>query len=1167
MSEYTGGRIVPKHCGIWSSVNEYEALSIVLYSETGDSYMARKAVPNGIDITDTDYWAFCADYSAQLSMIASDVDSLETDLKTLQAQVTENVTASTDEDANYAAEVVDARVDSEGETYDSLGENIRSATCGLLPKIRPSTTGIAVTSDSGNVAQIETIGWTVKGTFSYLGTSYVGLFAGLFGTYDEVAGKKIRIVMLCDTDTSFTALITNARTAWGSLDGSVHSLTLGNVSFSEKNGYRATLDLDFSEEKYADFAAELTESHEILYFCLRKDGSSPVGDGNIYFYAYEIDERRDLMWKYVSLYDDILLLQNEIESARNDGTEYTTLQGIISAHREDIDEISKEMKESRTDTYGYTADSLSERLASIDTLLRPRLPISTIFKPKDNSNSWLDAIEGAQMGAEIIRNNARFYFDYDSYVSSVTPAWGGVHFSFCASNDYVSSLSDISKLYLSFKIEGLNDTKELHTGESMKIMYYVNGYSTWGKTINPMTTSTITIGSTTLIEIPEDCVQNVIDSGLPLYITFYGNFLNCNAVADMGQVQMTASIINRAAEGNLSAYTGYTEYAENSETADLATEALHAIEADNALTADESGYADTANLADNFFISTPDELLNVEGVRYSPYMDTVDIPSEYPYSYKYSFQSCLQPYSGTKVENGFAPMVQFSVTLSDESSQTDNQGYVKQLSGMLSWEEMYEKLQQGYTTGYICEIEDCMDYPDGATSGSYPNVLLIYYYNDGVNTKIANVKNPLSRRISDKLTLRVWKFTVDGDKLAEIAEAKEADIFKTNWFGIWHTLKYTDEETMVWNPKWYWQDCAFTADDAFTDDEMLTFFQKKYTYWASYVNHVVLKEKFASIDTEIEELKSDVDEATGELSSIVCWGDSLTAGGGWTTTLQTLSGLTVYNGGTGGENAKTIMARQGGDVMLVNNITIPAECEPVTIAIRSEDGGITTQLGNRVTPLLQGGAHVNPVMIGDIEGTLKWTGSNYADTTGTWTFTRSEAGETVEITRPTAIRTNFDRIHNGKDTVMVIFMGQNGGYSSVDDLINMHKLMIDHSKGKEYIILGLSSGTASSRADYESAMKEAFGRRFISLREYLSTAIYDDDGNIISCYGLDDQDLEMEETHTYNGTEYVTVDEISQGQVPHQILSDSVHYTSGTKTVIGNLIYKHMLELGILTQS
>lgn len=39
-------------------------------------------------------------------------------------------------------------------------------------------------------------------------------------------------------------------------------------------------------------------------------------------------------------------------------------------------------------------------------------------------------------------------------------------------------------------------------------------------------------------------------------------------------------------------------------------------------------------------------------------------------------------------------------------------------------------------------------------------------------------------------------------------------------------------------------------------------------------------------------------------------GDSLTAGGGWTTTLGNLAGMPVYNGGTGGESARTIVARQ-----------------------------------------------------------------------------------------------------------------------------------------------------------------------------------------------------------------------------------------------------------------
>lgn len=87
------------------------------------------------------------------------------------------------------------------------------------------------------------------------------------------------------------------------------------------------------------------------------------------------------------------------------------------------------------------------------------------------------------------------------------------------------------------------------------------------------------------------------------------------------------------------------------------------------------------------------------------------------------------------------------------------------------------------------------------------------------------------------------------------------------------------------------------------------------------------------------------------------------------------------------------------------------------------------------------------------------------------------------------------------------------------------------------------------------------------LLKYLSKllptlTIYNDDGEIISCYGLNDQNLEAGSTE-YNNQTYVALDEIAVGTVPHQILADSVHYTSGTKTVIGDLIYKRCCELGI----
>lgn len=53
------------------------------------------------------------------------VNSLNTKIQTLSARYDANVKASTDSSADYAAEVVDARVDTWGGEHGSLGANIR----------------------------------------------------------------------------------------------------------------------------------------------------------------------------------------------------------------------------------------------------------------------------------------------------------------------------------------------------------------------------------------------------------------------------------------------------------------------------------------------------------------------------------------------------------------------------------------------------------------------------------------------------------------------------------------------------------------------------------------------------------------------------------------------------------------------------------------------------------------------------------------------------------------------------------------------------------------------------------------------------------------------------------------------------------------------------------
>lgn len=91
MGEFVGGRIVPKHCGVWSKNNKYEMLSIVYQPETGDSYISRKSVPAGTLLDSAEYWAICAEYSAQVHQLELDVDAdvqqMHTDLAQTKADM------------------------------------------------------------------------------------------------------------------------------------------------------------------------------------------------------------------------------------------------------------------------------------------------------------------------------------------------------------------------------------------------------------------------------------------------------------------------------------------------------------------------------------------------------------------------------------------------------------------------------------------------------------------------------------------------------------------------------------------------------------------------------------------------------------------------------------------------------------------------------------------------------------------------------------------------------------------------------------------------------------------------------------------------------------------------------------------------------------------------
>lgn len=159
MSKFIGRRIVPKHDGVWDINKEYEEFSIVLDKASGESYISRRPVPVGTAISDEIYWMQYSLYSAQIAEAVKEmedtearliqyVDTAESNMNsrvnsaesltnsnkaelnsrmdTLDKRLDANVSASTDKDKDYAAEVVDARVDEEGTKYGSVGSHIRA---------------------------------------------------------------------------------------------------------------------------------------------------------------------------------------------------------------------------------------------------------------------------------------------------------------------------------------------------------------------------------------------------------------------------------------------------------------------------------------------------------------------------------------------------------------------------------------------------------------------------------------------------------------------------------------------------------------------------------------------------------------------------------------------------------------------------------------------------------------------------------------------------------------------------------------------------------------------------------------------------------------------------------------------------------------------------------
>lgn len=307
---------------------------------------------------------------------------------------------------------------------------------------------------------------------------------------------------------------------------------------------------------------------------------------------------------------------------------------------------------------------------------------------------------------------------------------------------------------------------------------------------------------------------------------------------------------------------------------------------------------------------------------------------------------------------------------------------------------------------------------------------------------------------------------------------------------------------------------------------------------------------FSTLDSRIKVLEN----GQKIVKTIVCFGDSLTAGaGGQGTTYESVmqaelgDSYKVINCGVGGESVYPITARQGGIVsFLANEVSIPKDKTEVEIGTKSDSGVHCLKLDGTEVPLpllLQGqGNSVNPCYIDDIPCTLRWSGSSYADTDGKY-FIKSniELSKAHKVVAKSPIYFYGNTLRNSH--ALVIWMGQNGGFNTVDELKELYKKVISHSSCSNYVIIGLHGYNKTTEEDLEKQFKQEFGNHFIDWRNYLLTRALDD-ANITPT----EQDLA----------------DIDKGLCPTSLRYDSVHLNATGYTLLAKQILNRFKYLGII---
>lgn len=225
-------------------------------------------------------------------------------------------------------------------------------------------------------------------------------------------------------------------------------------------------------------------------------------------------------------------------------------------------------------------------------------------------------------------------------------------------------------------------------------------------------------------------------------------------------------------------------------------------------------------------------------------------------------------------------------------------------------------------------------------------------------------------------------------------------------------------------------------------------------------------------------------EAAGRVSSITCFGDSLTAGTGGTDLATLLRRLLpnrlINNAGIGGQTAAQIAARQGGlpiDVTIAGDAFAGAGAVSVT--------AISTTLLS--TPA-ENNTRYGSGSIGSLQCFLIRTAAGGPPSTSeTYTIT-----PVYSSTGAVPAKTRFipDSAINARHDIQVIWVGRNNVGGAVSSVPGLVEDMVDYmATPKRAVVVGILAGTSetigsgSTRTDLDAAnqaLEETWGDVFVT---------------------------------------------------------------------------------------